>query len=76
MTDIFTVEEANLIDVFGKNSRNAVIAEITAVMPDLKENEPELTEIAENVIAKLSKMSDEDFDALELYPEYDDIKEE
>lgn len=47
MTEKFTVEETNLICVFSKNSRNALIAELNEAIPDFDEHEPEMTEIAE-----------------------------
>jgi len=74
MVELFTVEEVNLMCVFDTSGKDALIAELTAAMPDF--DEPELIEIAENVIAKLGKMSDAEFSALELYPEYGDYDEE
>ena len=69
MPELFTVEEINLMCIFDISSRDALIAGLTTAMPDF--DEPELTEITVNVLAKLYKMSDADFIALELYPEYE-----
>ena len=69
----FNLEEVNLMCIFDTSSRTALIAEITAAIPEFEE--PELTEIAENVLGKLSQISDADFAALELYPEYEDYDE-
>ena len=74
MTDRFTVEETNMICIFDTSGKDALIAELTAAMPGFDESE--LVEIAENVIAKLGKMSDAEFSALELCPEYGDYDEE
>jgi hypothetical protein len=74
MDILFTVEEVNLMCIFDTSGRDALIASLTAAVPDF--DEPELAEIAENVLVKLSRMSDEDFGALELYPEYDDYDKE
>jgi hypothetical protein len=71
MFEQFTVEEINLMGIFDADSRAALITELETALPDL--SEPELIEITENVLAKLRKMSDADFDALELYPEYGDF---
>ena len=68
MVEQFTVEEINLMGIFNAETRMALIAELEAALPDF--DEPELIEITENVLAKLRKMSDADFDELELYPEY------
>ena len=74
MDELFTVEEVNLMCIFDTSSRSALIAELTAAIHGF--DEPELTEIAGSVLTKLTKMSDADFTALELYPEYEDYDEE
>jgi hypothetical protein len=74
MLELFTVEEINLMCIFDISSRNALIDELSAAIPDF--DEPELTEIAENVLAKLNTLNDEDFSALDFYPEYEDYDEE
>jgi len=74
MFERFTVEETNLMCIFDTSSRYTLIAELTAAVPEF--DEPELSEIAENVLAKLEKMSDAEFSALELYPEYEDYDEQ
>lgn len=74
MLELFTVEEINLICIFDMSSRNALIVELTAVLPEF--DEPEITEIAIAVLTKLNQMSDADFAALELYPAYGDYDEE
>jgi len=73
MFDNFTVEEVNMMCIFDTSDKNALIAELTAAMPEFIE--PGLDEIAENVLVKLKKMTDEEFDAIELYPEYNDYEE-
>ena len=73
MFEQFNIEEVNLMCIFDMSSRAALIAEITAAIPEF--DEPELADIAENVIGKLTEMSDADFTALELYPEYEDYDE-
>ena len=70
----FTIEEINLMCIFDTGSRDSLIAELTAAVPEF--DEPELIEIAENTLAKLAAMGDADFDALDLYPVYDDYDEE
>jgi hypothetical protein len=74
MSEQFTVEETNLMCIFDTSSRSALIAELTAAIPDF--DEPELIEIAEGSISLLGKMTDEDFSALVLYPEYKDYDDD
>ena len=68
MDEQFTFEEANLMCIFDMANRAAHIAELTAAMQEF--DEPELIEIAESALAKLATISDADFAALGLYPEY------
>ena len=70
----FTLEEVNLMCIFDTSSRSRLLSELTAAMPDFQE--PELAEIAANALTKLNKLSDLEFAALELYPEYGDYNEQ
>ena len=74
MFEQFTIEEINMICIFDTSGKSALIAELTAAMPEFIE--PGLDEIAESVLVKLNKMSDAEFAALELYPEYNDYESE
>jgi hypothetical protein len=69
----FTVEETNLMCIFDTAGRQRLISELTAAMPGFGDGE--LAEIAESALAKLEKMSGDGFDALTLYPVYDDYEE-
>jgi hypothetical protein len=73
MYEQFNIEEVNLMCIFDTSSRAALIKELTAALPGF--DEPELTEISENVLKKLNVMTDKDFDELELYPEYEDYED-
>ena len=70
----FTVEEENLICIFNTGNRTALIQSITDAIPDF--DEPRMDEIAESAIKKLNEMTDAEFAALELYPEYGDNDEQ
>ena len=80
MFEQFTVEEVNMMCIFDTSSRDALIAELTAALSEFSEyaqdDSAEMTELAEAVLDKLAKMSDADFAALELYPEYEDYDEQ
>lgn len=62
MSEQFTIEETSLINIFDTSSRDRNIAEITAAMPYFEDEE--MCSLAENVIARLSKISDSDFSGL------------
>lgn len=70
MIEQFTVEEINLMCIFNTTGRVALVDDLLGALDSF--DEPELIEIAERVLVKLSKMTDADFAALEFYPEYGD----
>jgi hypothetical protein len=74
MFEQFTIEEINLMCIFDITSRDALVASITAAIPDF--DELELIEIAEGILNRLSHITDADFAALELCPEYGDYDEQ
>ena len=67
MTEQFTVEEVNLMCIFDTGSKEKLMSELTAALSGFND---EMLDIAGAVIYRLSEMSDADFTALELYPEY------
>ena len=69
MPEQFTVEEVNLMCIFDTSDRRGLIIELIGATEDF---EDDMLEIASPLITKLSKMSDADFAALALYPEYMD----
>jgi hypothetical protein len=75
MTDVFTIEEVNLMCAFDTGSRAALISGLAAAMPEFEE--PEMAEVAEGALRKLSKMSGADFEAaaLDFYPTYESSDE-
>lgn len=66
----FTVEEINLMCVFGTENRNKLIADMKNVLPHLEDSD--MTELAETMCRKLEKMSDEEFTEFVLEPAEDE----
>lgn len=60
----FTVEETNLMCIYGTQTRQGLIDELAKMQTHLQSDESELRELANSVIAKLKVMSDEDFIAV------------
>ena len=60
----FTVEESNLICIFVGESRSKVIEDIERALPYLEDTD--MLELSGRVIGKLQKMTDEEFEYLEL----------
>lgn len=58
----FTVEETNLMCIYGTDSRQGLIAELEEMQPHLQEDEVELVDLTRSTLAKLHDMSDEEFE--------------
>ncbi len=60
----FTVEETNLMCIYGTENRTELIATLTEMQGQLQEDETELLALTESTIAKLTEMSDETFETV------------
>ena len=58
----FTVEETNLMCIYGTDTREGLIAELSEMQGHLQSDEVELLSLTKSVLEKLSAMSDEDFE--------------
>ena len=58
----FTVEETNLMCIYGTDTREGLIAELSEMQGHLQSDEVELLTLTKSVLEKLSAMSDEDFE--------------
>ncbi|AOT68754.1 transposon-transfer assisting family protein [Geosporobacter ferrireducens] len=65
----FTVEEINLMCVYDTSDRDRLLTGIRESLPHLLE--PELKELAQGVIGRLEAMTDREFAALVLAPDYE-----
>lgn len=70
MMEQFTVEQINLLCFFDTSNRNQLIQDLTTAIGDF--DDTEIIEIAQNTLNKVSRMSGDDFAALDFYPIYDD----
>lgn len=66
----FTEEEKQLITLYCTGSREDLIRALTQMRGDLSQEERELTVLCNLVLTKLKQISDEEFSALDLGPEY------
>ena len=67
-----TFEEMNLLCIYNPGSRQGAIEALTEMRGYLTPEETELLDLTESTLAKLRAMTDADFDALELYPDFDE----
>lgn len=67
-----TFEETNLLCIYNPGSRLGAIEALTEMRRELSPDEIELLALTDSTLAKLRAMTDDDFDALELYPDFDE----
>ncbi len=65
----FNREEMFLLMLYNPGTREGLVAELHAMRECLTPGERRLRKLVDRTLEKLSALSDEDFDALELYPE-------
>ena len=68
----FTNDEMNLMCIYDTGSRTGLMNALSEMRKELSEDEVELRELTDSTLNKLSAMSDEDYEKLELYPDFDD----
>lgn len=70
----FTFEETNLLCIYngsGGGTRLGLIAALTEMRGYLEPDEGELRDLTDSALSKLRAMSDQEFGALDLYPDFD-----
>ncbi len=65
-----THDEMNLLCIYQTNTRRETINAITYMQQYLEPDETELAELSNSLLAKLEQMSDEEFDELEKFPDF------
>jgi phytoene/squalene synthetase len=68
----FTNDEMNLMCIYDTGSRTGLINALSEMRKELDADEVALRELTDSVLNKLSVMPDEDYEKLELYPDFDD----
>lgn len=68
----FTNDEMNLMCIYDTGSRIGLIDALSEMRKELDADEVALRELTDSVLNKLSAMTEEDYEKLELYPDFDD----
>ena len=71
----FTHDEINLMAIYNTGSRAGLIEELTAMRGYLEEDEVELREMTDSAIAKLKRMTDAEFNMLDLFPDFIEMED-
>lgn len=69
---MFTNDEINLMCIYDTGAREGLIAELTQMRGYPGTEETELLALTDSALEKLCNMSDEEFRALELFPDFDE----
>ena len=67
----FTFEETNLLCIYNTGTRGNAIAALTDMRSYLAPDEDELRSLTDSTLAKLGRMTDAEFDALDLFPDFE-----
>ena len=68
----FTKDELSLISIYNTGDRKGTMEEIEDIRTYLEDDEVELADLTASVLRKLDSITDEEFDSLDLYPDFDD----
>ncbi|MGI6337307.1 MAG: transposon-transfer assisting family protein [Eubacteriales bacterium] len=66
----FTNDEINLMCIYNTGTRDGLIKALTDMRKYLEDDEAELYTATDTVIEKLKAMSDDEFSALDLVPDF------
>lgn len=66
-----TFEEQQLMSLYNTGTRTGLIAALTEMRGYLSSDESELRELTDGAIAKLNRMSDAEYEVLDLFPNFD-----
>lgn len=68
----FTNDEMNLMCIYNTGTREGTLNALIAMREYLTAEETELRDMTDSAVEKLGKMSDAEFAALDLYPDFDE----
>jgi hypothetical protein len=68
---MFTNDEINLMCIYNTGTREGLIAELTQMRGYLGAEETELLALTDSTLGKLRNMSDEEYAALDLFPDFE-----
>jgi hypothetical protein len=66
----FTNDEMNLMCIYPTGSRSGLIAALEKMRSYLQADDTDLRALADGTLAKLNRLSDAEFETLELFPDF------
>lgn len=70
----FTKDELTLISIYDSAVRKGTIVTLKDMMKYLSVDETELNDLTNSAIEKLEKITDEEYEALDLFPDFDETE--
>ena len=67
----FTRDELSLISIYNTGDRKSTMDQIEDIRKYLEDDEVELADLTASVLRKLDGITDEEYDLLDLYPDFD-----
>lgn len=71
----FTKDELTLISIYDSAVRKGTIVTLKDMMKYLSVDETELNDLTISAIEKLEKITDEEYEALDLFPDFDEMED-
>ena len=71
----FTKDELTLISIYDNAVRKGTIVTLKDMMKYLSVDETELNDLTNSAIEKLEKITDEEYEALDLFPDFDETED-
>lgn len=72
MMNNFTQDEINLMCIYNTGTKDGLMDALTAMREYLEPEEAELRDLTDSVLDKLERISDEEYEAMELCPDFDE----
>ena len=72
MKETITFEQQQLMSLYNAGDRTGTMQALTEMRSYLAPDEKELMELTDSTVSALQKMSDEEYDALDLFPDFDE----
>ncbi len=69
---MFTYEEINLMCIYDISSRKGLISELAKMKKYIEPDEADMLEMTDSAIRKLERISDEEFECLELFADFEE----
>lgn len=68
----FTNDEMNLMCIYNTGSRTGLLNALGEMRTELEPDETDLLELTDSTLKKLRAMTDEEYEELDLYPDFDE----